>query len=106
MGTVAHLNFFHLYCITLSSSGRGILLKPAPGANQRAEEEEGEETDAEKGGRVVGKGSEGVNTGVGGTLTGMGSGGVKAGGKNPTSPPLLPLLAASRDLRYKTDVNI
>ena len=89
---------FHLDCITLSSSGRGILLKPAPGAN-RADEEEGDETDAEKGGRGVGKGSEGVNTGVRGALTGMGGGGVKVGGKNPTSPPLLPLLAASRDLR-------
>ena len=49
---------------------------------------------------MVGKGSEGVNTAsVRGTLTGMGGGGVKVGGKNPTSPPLLPLLAASRDLR-------
>ena len=74
-------------------SGRGILLKPAPGANRA--EVEGEETDAEKGGRVGGKGSEGVNTGG----RGVGSGGVKVGGKNPTSPPLLPLLAASRDLR-------
>ena len=73
------------------SSGRGILLKPAPETTQA--EVEGEEVDAEKGGRVAGKGGEGVNTGGGGVK------GVKAGGKNTAEPPLLPLLAASRDPR-------
>ena len=93
LDSVIYLIFSH----TSTLSGRGILLKPAPGAN-RADEEEGQEIDAEKGGRVVGKkGSDGVNSSGGRGM--IGSEGVKAGGKNPTSPPLLPLLAASRDLR-------
>ena len=66
------------------SSGRGILLKPAPGTSQA----EVEVIDAEKGG----KDGDTVGRGVRGD-------GVKVGGKNPTSPPLLPLLAASRDPR-------
>ena len=96
-GCIDPLKLFSILILSYpsASSGRGILLKPAPGAN-RADEEEGQEQDTEKGGRVVGKkGSDGVNSGG----RGIGSEGVKAGGKNPTSPPLLPLLAASRDLR-------
>ena len=42
---------------------------------------------------MAGKGGEGVDT------EGRGVKGVKVGGKNPTEPPLLPLLAASRDVR-------
>ena len=67
-----------------SPTGRGILLKPAPGAKEAEEEEK----DVEKGGRGVRSGKTVKNQED-----------LVKGKANSSSPPLLPLLAAPRDIR-------
>ena len=81
---VLHHHHHHHHHHRHHPSGRGILLKPAPGAKEADEEEK----DVEKGGRVVKSGKvvkkqEDLDKGK----------------TNSSSPPLLPLLAAPRDLR-------
>ena len=68
-----------------SPTGRGVLLKPAPGAKEAEEEEK----DVEKGGRGV-KSGKAVKK----------QEDLVKGKTNSSSPPLLPLLAAPRDIRF------
>ena len=68
-----------------SPTGRGILLKPAPVAKEAEEEEK----DVEKGGRGVRSGKTVKNQED-----------LVKGKANSSSPPLLPLLAAPRDIRF------